>query len=308
LLVALIMVFQLMPAAFAEDSGDDGRLNDETVTEPAETPAEDPAEDPTEDPALEPVDDPIDDPFNEGDEIQVASGLSDGFYLVGTMNNWGDAENMAAYKFAVNPSNSAEYMLATELEAGAEFKAIKVESENVYWIPDGTGNNARTSLTGAVTVYFSENEKGDWSGDGQSHFFVQEAVAKIGSVGYPTLEAAVAAAGTDDVIEILVAGEYTLPSLPKKVTIKGAVDGVVFSHTGSGNIASTGAGAIFNNVIFNLGNNNYHGFQHNGGLTFEGCTFNGKFFTYGNETYKNCTFTHTGDYNVGLRREHDGRL
>ena len=66
LLVALIMVFQLMPAAFAEDSGDDGRLNDETVTEPAETPAEDPAEDPV----LEPITDQLDDPFREGDEIQ----------------------------------------------------------------------------------------------------------------------------------------------------------------------------------------------------------------------------------------------
>ena len=79
LLVALIMVFQLMPAAFAEDSGDDGRLNDETVTEPAETPADDPAEDPTGDPEdpVDPADDPIDDPFREMSTI-VSLSADDG--------------------------------------------------------------------------------------------------------------------------------------------------------------------------------------------------------------------------------------
>ena len=124
-------------------------------------------------------------------------------------------------------------------------------------------------------------------------------VAKIGDTGYETLQAAVAAADTGDVVEILAAGTYTLPNLPKNITLEGKVDGVVFNHTTAGNIASIPNGATIKNVTFNLGNVDYHGFQHNGGLTFEGCVFNGKFFTYGNETYRNCTFNQTNsDYNM----------
>ncbi len=130
-------------------------------------------------------------------------------------------------------------------------------------------------------------------------------VAKIEREGetlyFATIQEAVDAANENEVIEVIAAGTYTLPNLPKKVTIEGAVDNVVFSHTGTGNIANTGAGAAFKNVTFELGNNNYHGFQHNGGLTFEGCTFNGKLFTYGSETFKNCTFNQTNkDYHLWI--------
>ena len=124
-------------------------------------------------------------------------------------------------------------------------------------------------------------------------------VAKIGDTKFETVAEAVAAAETGDKVEIFVAGTYTLPNLPKNITVEGTVDGVVFSHTTAGNIASIPKGATFKNVAFNLGNVNYHGFQHNGGLTFEGCTFNGKFFTYGNETYTNCTFKQdNSDYHM----------
>ena len=66
LLVALIMVFQLMPAAFAEETGEGERLNDQTTeVTPADDPV-DPADDPEDpvDPANDPEDpvDPADDP------------------------------------------------------------------------------------------------------------------------------------------------------------------------------------------------------------------------------------------------------
>ena len=129
------------------------------------------------------------------------------------------------------------------------------------------------------------------------------AVAKIVSgedtVWFKTLESAVAAAETGDTVEIVAAGTYTLPALPKNITIEGKVEGVEFDHTTAGNIAATTSGASFKNVTFNFGNVKYHGFQHNGGLNFEDCTFNGLFFTYGNETYTNCTFKQTNsDYNM----------
>ena len=100
-------------------------------------------------------------------------------------------------------------------------------------------------------------------------------------------------------IEIIKAGEYTLPGLPNNVTIEGTVDGVVFNHTTNGNIASIPSGATFKNVTFNFGNVNYHGFQHAGTIDMEGCTLNGKLFSYGNMNFTNCTFEQSNeDYHM----------
>ena len=134
--------------------------------------------------------------------------------------------------------------------------------------------------------------------EGVTTYTVAAAVAQIGDTYYASLAEAVAVAQTDETIEVVKAGTYTLPNLPKKVTIEGAVDGVEFNHTTAGNVASTSNGATFKNVTFNFGNVNYHGFQHNGGLTFENCTINGRLTSYGTETYKNCKFVHSGDYNM----------
>ena len=124
-------------------------------------------------------------------------------------------------------------------------------------------------------------------------------VAQIGETKYETIAEAVAAANANDVIEIIKAGEYTLPGLPNNVTIEGAVDGVVFNHTTNGNIASIPSGATFKNVTFNFGNNNYHGFQHAGTINMEGCTLNGKLFSYGDMNFTNCEFKQTNsDYNM----------
>lgn len=124
-------------------------------------------------------------------------------------------------------------------------------------------------------------------------------VAQIGETKYETIAEAVAAANASDVIEIIKAGEYTLPNLPKNVTIEGAVDGVVFNHTTTGSVASIPDGASFKNVTFNFGNNNYHGFQHAGTINMEGCTLNGKLFSYADMNFTNCEFKQTNsDYNM----------
>ena len=107
---------------------------------------------------------------------------------------------------------------------------------------------------------------------------------------YESLAEAVAAADTGDTISVLKADTYTLPNLPKNVTVEGAVDGVAFSHTSAGNICAIPNGATFKNVSFNFGNVDYHGFQHAGPITMEGCTLNGKLFSYGDMTFTGCTF------------------
>ena len=123
--------------------------------------------------------------------------------------------------------------------------------------------------------------------------------AKIGDVTYETIAAAVDKATEGQTIEVLKAGEYTLPNLPENVTVEGVATGVVFNHTTAGSVASVPKGATFKNVTFNFGNVNYHGFQHAGTINMEGCTLNGKLFSYGNMNFTNCTFEQSNaDYHM----------
>ena len=125
-------------------------------------------------------------------------------------------------------------------------------------------------------------------------------VAQIGVTKYETLAEAVAAATAGDVIEIIKAGDYTLPAISKNVTIEGKADGVVsFTHTTAGSVASIPNGATFKNVTFNFGNVNYHGFQHAGTINMEGCTLNGLLFSYSDMNFTNCTFGQSNkDYHM----------
>ena len=137
----------------------------------------------------------------------------------------------------------------------------------------------------------------------QGNAAIGKAVAKIEREGetlyFATIQEAVTAANENEVIEVIAAGDYTLPGLPKKVTLEGAVDGVVFNHTTEGNIAAIPNGATFENVAFNFGNVNYHGFQHAGAINMIGCTLNGKFFSYGDMNFTDCAFVQTNnDYHM----------
>ena len=129
-----------------------------------------------------------------------------------------------------------------------------------------------------------------------------ETVAKIGTAEYETLAAAVTAAKAGETVEITVAGTYTVPNISTNITIKGDVDDVVFNCVGAEktSIASIPNGATFKNVTLNMGNVNYHGFQHAGTINMEGCTLNGKFFSYGNMNFTNCQFVHSGDYHMWI--------
>ena len=128
---------------------------------------------------------------------------------------------------------------------------------------------------------------------------VEKMVAKIGEKEYSTLEEAVKNAVAGDVIVITAAGTYDIPT-GKNITIKGAVEGVVFDNIGAKNMG--GANVTFENVVFDyLPNTNYTGLQHSGNLVYNNCTFNGQVFLYGeSETFNECTFNQAdkGAYNV----------
>ena len=136
--------------------------------------------------------------------------------------------------------------------------------------------------------------------DGVTTYSAVAPVAQIGEVKYETLAAAVAAATEGQTVKVIKAGGYTLPNLPKNITIEGAEETeVLFTHTTAGSIASVPNGATFKNVKFEFGNVNYHGFQHAGTINMEGCTLSGKLFSYGDMNFTNCQFTQTNsDYHM----------
>ena len=100
--------------------------------------------------------------------------------------------------------------------------------------------------------------------------------ARIDKIGYLTVDEGFAAVKEGETLEILKAGDYALPETLANITIKGDVDGVVFSHTTAGNVSTVSNGITFKNLTFNFGNVNYHGFQHAGTIAMNGCTINGK--------------------------------
>ena len=92
--------------------------------------------------------------------------LEDGFYLVGSFNK-DDQENWIAsadYKFAENASNAGEYVLSSiSLTAGTEIKAVKVENNAIStWYPSGA--NYVVKKTGSHDIYFRPDGEGndDW--------------------------------------------------------------------------------------------------------------------------------------------------
>ena len=195
---------------------------------------------------------------------------------------------------------------------------IAAQDNSVVTITGGTFNSsvsnidkresATVSISGGI---FSQPVQSEWCAEGYgpvdngngTYGVRAVSVAKIvnGSTTtyYPTLQAAVEAANAGETIKVIVAGEYTLPNLPKNITIEGTVDGVVFNHTTAGSVASIPNGATFKNVTFNFGNVNYHGFQHAGTINMEGCTLNGKLFCYGDMNFTDCSFNQSNsDYHM----------
>ena len=117
------------------------------------------------------------------------------------------------------------------------------------------------------------------------------------------LNSALGEASTGDYLKLPV-GIYTLPALTKSVegvTFEGKLgeDGnpLTVIDLASVSYLPSGSSYNYNNVTFkNIQfktwpkNSIYKGFQHSGNLLFEGCTFTGIHFSYGNETYKKCKF------------------
>lgn len=97
---------------------------------------------------------------------------------------------------------------------------------------------------------------------------------------------------------VLAAGTYDMPStIADGVTIIGNGEGTVLDMVLKN---TTCKNASFKNVkILCEATTNYKGFIGSDNTVFENCTFTGKHFSYGKETYKKCHFIQeTSDYNM----------
>lgn len=174
---------------------------------------------------------------------------------------------------------------------------VAADKENLVWVDEAKAEEFyKYSLTSSTAKMVPESKESDYVAR------LSDAEGKI--LGYykgtNAIAKAVGKADPGYTVTIFKADSYTMPDLPKNITVEAAenVEGVVFNHTASGNVASVSNGATFKNLTFNFGNNNYHGFQHAGTINMEGCTLNGKLFSYGNMNFTNCAFNHSGDYNM----------
>lgn len=115
-----------------------------------------------------------------------------------------------------------------------------------------------------------------------------------------TQEAFNSAIATANSTVVLAEGSYTMPStIADGVTIIGNGEGTVLDMVLKN---TTCKNVTFKNVKILCGNgkdSNYHGFISSDNTVFENCTFTGKHFSYGKETYKKCHFIQdVSDYNM----------
>ena len=197
----------------------------------------------------------------------------------------GNVEKVTVEKQAYNG-------IDVSIEGGTYSGDIVVNGDGTLVIKGGT------FTTADPTQYLAEGCTYDEStGTVKSSY-----VAKIGEVGYDSLDAAIAAVKNGETI-VLSAGEYKLNGSltynDKAFTIK-ANNNAAVSFDMSAAVALHGAKITFEGVTFNYGQSDYVGLQHTDTLVYNNCTINGKAFLYANsETFNNCEFVQTTeDYNL----------
>lgn len=162
-------------------------------------------------------------------------------------------------------------------------------------------NPADNNADGEHTNYVAEGYKSVKISESPATWQVVDASKTISD--QTGLNSALGEASTGDYLKLPV-GTYTLPALTKSVegvTFEGKLgeDGnpLTVIDLASVSYLPSGSSYNYNNVTFkNIQfktwpkEAKYKGFQHSGNLLFEGCTFTGIHFSYGNETYKKCKF------------------
>lgn len=236
--------------------------------------------------------------------------INGGTYNVGANTNSGKSNAtifvMGPDKYGRNGSveiNGGVFMA----EAGSDFVLNQHDdiTVNCFSVKGGTfvGFNPASvhEAHGAITSFVAEGYKSVKISESPETWQVVDASKTISDQA--GLNSALGEASTGDYLKLPV-GIYTLPALTKSVegvTFEGKLgeDGnpLTVIDLASVSYLPSGSSYNYNNVTFkNIQfktwpkNSIYKGFQHSGNLLFEGCTFTGIHFSYGNETYKKCKF------------------
>lgn len=239
--------------------------------------------------------------------------INGGTYNVGANTNSGKSNAtifvMGPDKYGRNGSveiNGGVFMA----EAGSDgtpfvLNQHDVITVNCFSVKGGTfvGFNPASvnEANGAITSFVADGYKSVKISESPETWQVVDASKTISDQA--GLNSALGEASTGDYLK-LPAGTYTLPELTKSVegvTFEGKLgaDGnpLTVIDLASVSYLPSGSSCNYNNVTFkNIQfktwpkDAKYKGFQHSGNLLFEGCTFTGIHFSYGNETYKKCKF------------------
>ena len=234
--------------------------------------------------------------------------INGGTYNVGANSGKSNATIfvMGPDKYGRNGSveiNGGVFMAA----AGSDFVLNQHDdiTVNCFSVKGGTfvGFNPASvnEANGAITSFVADGYKSVKISESPATWQVVDASKTISDQA--GLNSALGEASTGDYLKLPV-GTYTLPELTKSVegvTFEGKLgaDGnpLTVIDLASVSYLPSGSSYNYNNVTFkNIQfktwpkNSIYKGFQHSGNLLFEGCTFTGIHFSYGNETYKKCKF------------------
>ena len=171
-----------------------------------------------------------------------------------------------------------------------------IENESCFSVKGGifVGFNPAevNECHGKVTSFVADGYKAVETTYEGKHAWKVEAIPAV-----TTQEAFNSAIAEANATVVLAAGTYDMPStIADGVTIIGGGDETVLDMVHKNR---TYTNVAFKNIKILNGQSDYYGFQNSGNLLFEGCTFTGKHFSYGKETYKKCHFIQeASDYNM----------
>lgn len=171
-----------------------------------------------------------------------------------------------------------------------------IENESCFSVKGGifVGFNPAevNECHGKVTSFVADGYKAVETTYEGKHAWKVEAIPAV-----TTQEAFNSAIAEANATVVLAAGTYDMPStIADGVTIIGGGDETVLDMVHKNR---TYTNVAFKNIKILNGQSDYYGFQNSENLLFEGCTFTGKHFSYGKETYKKCHFIQeASDYNM----------
>ena len=143
-------------------------------------------------------------------DAPTTSGLSSGYYLVGTLNGkdcWGVSSLSEDRKLSENPGNSGEYMLDYTFKNGDEIKVVKFDGTDYtrWYNSSGENYSIGSSKAGNCTLYFRPEGNSSWS-----YYYFTVIPKTVEETEAPTEEVTVAPTKVENIIATPAASNAVL--------------------------------------------------------------------------------------------------